>query len=413
MKILYIVNMDENNKKGLFMATHEKIKAIMNNHPENEYKVISVQFKDTGLFRMAKKIAGKQTYNRTSDGFELDGIKYKKVYLSIDIKSKKAERLDDDRERFKEFFNQCKSDIEECDIVSCHWGYPHGRIAYWINKDFGKPYIVTYHGSDVHTMPFENEHIKKKVLQIMEGATQNIFVSKRLMDTARELGYTGDNCTASRNGVNTKNFYIISDEEKNAIKEKYNIKGKNIGFVGSINKIKRSDKFAEIIDNVKKLDYINEYTFTVVGDGLLRAQIEKECMENGINAVFTGNQDVDMVRNLMNTMDVMILPSRREGFGCVVTEANACGVPVVGSDAGGIPEAIGIKENVISDGEEFEKRMAQRIMEIINSKIDRESISKDTIEKFSWDKISEDEASFYKISSDIDKTSFYREEALK
>lgn len=54
MKILYIVNMDENNKKGLFMATHEKIKAIMKNHPENEYKVISVQFKDTGIFRMAK-----------------------------------------------------------------------------------------------------------------------------------------------------------------------------------------------------------------------------------------------------------------------------------------------------------------------------------------------------------------------
>ena len=41
MKVLYIVNMDENNKKGLFMATHEKIKAIMKLHPENEYKIIS------------------------------------------------------------------------------------------------------------------------------------------------------------------------------------------------------------------------------------------------------------------------------------------------------------------------------------------------------------------------------------
>ena len=101
MKILYIVNMDENNKKGLFMATHEKIKAIMKNHPENEYKVISVQFKDTGIFRMAKKIAGKHTYDKTSDGFELDGIKYKKVYLSIDMKSKKAEKLENDKDRFE------------------------------------------------------------------------------------------------------------------------------------------------------------------------------------------------------------------------------------------------------------------------------------------------------------------------
>lgn len=396
MKILYIVNMDENNKKGLFMATHEKIKAIMKNHPENEYKVISVQFKDTGIFRMAKKIAGKHTYDKTSDGFELDGIKYEKVYLSIDMKSKKAEKLENDKERFMEFFNTCKSDIEECDMVSCHWGYPHGRIVYWINREFKKPYIVTYHGSDVHTMPFENGHIRTKVLQIMENATQNIFVSKKLMDTARELGYTGDNCTASRNGVNTKNFYIISDEEKNSIRERYHIKGKNIGFVGAVNKIKRADKFAEIFESIKQIDPSNEYTFTVVGDGPLKSQVEKECNEKGLKAVFTGNQDVDMVRNLMNTMDVMILPSRREGFGCVITEANACGVPVVGSDAGGISEAIGIKENIVADGDDFEKRIAKRVVEVVNSENDKESLSKYTLENFSWDKIAEDEASFYR-----------------
>lgn len=396
MKILYIVNMDENNKKGLFMATHEKIKAIMKNHPENEYKVISVQFKDTGIFRMAKKLAGKHTYDKSSDGFELDGIKYKKVYLSIDMKSKKAEKLENDKDRFVEFFDACKSDIEECDMLSCHWGYPHGRIAYWINKDFKKPYIVTYHGSDVHTMPFENEHIKTKILQIMENAKQNIFVSKKLMDTARELGYTGDNCTASRNGVNTKNFYIISDEEKNSIRERYHIKGKNIGFVGAVNKIKRADKFAEIFESIKHLDPSNEYTFTVVGDGPLKSQVEKECNEKGLKAVFTGNQDVDMVRNLMNTMDVMIIPSRREGFGCVITEANACGVPVVGSDAGGISEAIGIKENIVADGDDFEKRIAKRVIEVLNSENDKESLSKYTLENFSWDKIAEDEASFYR-----------------
>lgn len=395
MKILYIVNMDENNKKGLFMATHEKIKAIMKNHPENEYKVISVQFKDTGIFRMAKKLAGKHTYDKSSDGFELDGIKYKKVYLSIDMKSKKAEKLENDKDRFVEFFDACKSDIEECDMLSCHWGYPHGRIAYWINKDFKKPYIVTYHGSDIHTMPFENEHIKTKILQIMENAKQNIFVSKKLMDTARELGYTGDNCTASRNGVNTKNFYIISDEEKNSIRERYHIKGKNIGFVGAVNKIKRADKFAEIFESIKHLDPSNEYTFTVVGDGPLKSQVEKECNEKGLKAVFTGNQDVDMVRNLMNTVDVMILPSRREGFGCVITEANACGVPVVGSDAGGISEAIGIKENIVADGDNFEKRIAKRVVEVANSENDKESLSKYTLENFSWDKIAEDEASFY------------------
>lgn len=396
MKILYIVNMDENNKKGLFMATHEKIKAIIKNHPENEYKIISVQFKDTGLFKIAKKITGKKTYDKTSEEFELDGINYKKVYLSIDIKSKKMEKNENDKERFKEFFNACKSDIEECDMVSCHWGYPHGRIAYWIKKEFNKPYIVTYHGSDVHTMPFENDYIKTKVLQIMENANQNIFVSRKLMDTARKLGYYGKNCIYSRNGVNGDNFYIISNYEKENIKEEYNIKGKNVGFVGAINKIKRADKFSEIFEFVKNIDTKNEYTFTLVGDGPLKAQVEKECKEKGLKTVFTGDMERDMVRNLMNTMDVMILPSRNEGFGCVVIEANACGTPVVGSDAGGIPEAIGIRENVVEDGNEFEKRMAKRIVEVVNSQNDRKTLSKYTLDNFSWDKIAEDEVSFYR-----------------
>lgn len=395
MKILYIVNMDENNKKGLFMATHEKIKAIMKIHPENEYKIISVQFKDTGLFRLLKKITGKKTYDKTSDEFTFDGINYKKVYLNSGIKSKKLENKDNDRARFDEFFKQCKKDIEECDIVSCHWGYPHGRIAYWINKEYNKPYLVTYHGSDVHTMPFNNSYIKEKVLQIMENAVQNIFVSEKLMDTAKELGYIGDNCTASRNGVNIEKFYQISEDEKIRIRKKYNIVGKNIGFVGAINNIKRADKLADIFGYINNMYSDEDITFTVVGNGPLKSKVENLCKDKNLNVIFTGNKDTNEVRNLMNTMDVMILPSRREGFGCVVTEANACGSVVVGSDAGGIPEAIGIDDNIISDGDNFEKRMAKRVVEIIKSDNDRDSISKYTRDKFSWEKIANDEASFY------------------
>ena len=71
-------------------------------------------------------------------------------------------------------------------------------------------------------------------------------------------------------------------------------------------------------------------------------------------------------------------------------------MPVVGSDAGGISEAIGIKENIIADGDDFETRIAKRVVEVANSENDRESISKNTLENFSWNKIAEDEASFYR-----------------
>jgi len=61
----------------------------------------------------------------------------------------------------------------------------------------------------------------------------------------------------------------------------------------------------------------------------------------GLDVHFTGMLPQAEVAKWMNAMDVMILPSRNEGFGMVIVEAQGCGTSVVGSSNGGIPEAIG------------------------------------------------------------------------
>ena len=71
----------------------------------------------------------------------------------------------------------------------------------------------------------------------------------------------------------------------------------------------------------------------------------------------------------------MILPSRNEGLGCVLLEAQACGIPVIGSGNGGIPEAILDKDCIVEDDEQFEEKFAQKIGEILNSANDSAVLS--------------------------------------
>lgn len=80
--------------------------------------------------------------------------------------------------------------------------------------------------------------------------------------------------------------------------------------------------------------------FVLVGDGSLRSDIEAEILAGSLshNVRMLGiRQDVERI---LGASDVFLLPSLWEGFGLVAIEANAAGIPVVGSDAPGLREAV-------------------------------------------------------------------------
>lgn len=84
--------------------------------------------------------------------------------------------------------------------------------------------------------------------------------------------------------------------------------------------------------------------FWCVGDGPLRARIEREVVARGVAERFRFVGFRHDVGDLMNAVDVVALPSHREPFGLVYVEAALLGKPVIGCRAGGAPE-------VISDGQ--------------------------------------------------------------
>lgn len=383
MNLLYLVNMNENNIKGLFTANHEKLMAIKRILKDDDIlNLYSVQFYDVGLSRFFKKLAHKKVFVNNGSQFERDGIIYRKEYLKVDISTRMIEKKDDDYEKYRPFIEKHEKEIVECDAVVAQWGYPHGRLAYHINKKYGKPYFVQYYGSDIHTNPYRNENVRKKILDVLNNAANNFFVSDDLRNSAKKLGWNKENSSLTKNGVNFEKFFEINEEEKRELKKKLNIGDKKvIGYIGSLTEVKRSDK---LVDIYSRVDEKNKCKYIFVGDGDMRELVENEAKEKGIDAYFTGNVDFTEVNKYLNIMDIMVLPSRREGFGSVIVEANSLGVLSIGSASGGIPEVIGNPDYIVSDGENFEQRYADTVLKYIEQGWDREKLIQRVKDEYDW-----------------------------
>src|SRR6185369_436520 len=78
----------------------------------------------------------------------------------------------------------------------------------------------------------------------------------------------------------------------------------------------------------------------LIGDGPLRSQAERLSREGGFEdrTTFLGN--VPAIETILPAAKVMLLPSDAESFGLAALEAMACGVPVIGTSAGGLPEVV-------------------------------------------------------------------------
>lgn len=82
---------------------------------------------------------------------------------------------------------------------------------------------------------------------------------------------------------------------------------------------------------------------------------------------FFGNQPSPAMPDIMNCIDILVLPSLNEGLPLVCAEALSCGAAVVGSDVGGVAEVIG-QDNVVPLGDGFVAGMSEKIVSMLEGR---------------------------------------------
>lgn len=259
---------------------------------------------------------GTVRYHLLSVSFNLFEMLIAKVYPKYYIK------------KISEPFYRLQAELDKIDLIHLHWMWPAGLAVMKISQLFGIPYAITCHGSDIN-VGMAAPHLRPLFIEIMESAAFVEFVSQALMDRAVEFGYSAYNAKVIHNGIDTDIFKL---------KSRSNNKRKKVGFVGNLVPVKGADRLPDIFSQIyEKLG--DEVEFVVVGQGYLLDELKEKTLDLPIS--FTGQINPQDLSEEYNNMDILIVPSRLEGFSCVTKEAQACGVIVVGNAIGGIPEAVG------------------------------------------------------------------------
>ena len=154
------------------------------------------------------------------------------------------------------------------------------------------------------------------------------------------------------NGINFANISIKKINQGIDEKILANISGKFV--VGTCSRFAKVKKIERLIQGFAKFSFRKESILLLVGDGELRAELEKLVVSTGIsnNTVFTGYRSE--VAPYQAVMDIAVFPSKNESFGLVAIETLALGKPtIVFRDGGGITDIIeGVCPEDIVDNEE-------------------------------------------------------------
>ena len=227
--------------------------------------------------------------------------------------------------------------LHEIEIVHVHYAIPHAYAGYMAKQMLAQegifiPMVTTLHGTDI-TLVGSHPFYKPAVTFSINNSDAVTSVSQSLKDDTLRLFNIKKEIEVVPNFIDTKKYeHLYSNCERELIASNNE---KIITHISNIRKVKRVDDVIEIFDRIQKE---LPAKLVIVGDGPEKESLENLCKKKGIDekVLFVGNShEVDKI---LCFSDLFILPSEHESFGLVALEAMVCGVPVISSNAGGLPE---------------------------------------------------------------------------
>ena len=229
--------------------------------------------------------------------------------------------------------------FERLDLLHVHYAIPHASAAYMaqqILKDQGVkiPFVTTLHGTDI-TLVGKDPSFEPVINFSINKSNRVTAVSENLKKETFELFDIKNNIEVIPNFICLKEYKMDNNDY---YKKRFAPNNeKVICHVSNFRKVKRIEDVIIAFEGISKE---MDVKLLLVGDGPERARLEQISRNSKFskNIFFLGS--LKSTKEVLNISDLFILPSSKESFGLSALEAMACGVPVIASDSGGIPEVI-------------------------------------------------------------------------
>ncbi len=226
---------------------------------------------------------------------------------------------------------------EGLELLHVHYAIPHASSAYLANQILRKkgkniPYITTLHGTDI-TLVGKDKMYESVVTFSINESDAITAVSENLKQETLSSFDIEKEIHVITNFVDIKRF---SQSNKDHFRKMLAPNGEKIlAHVSNFRKVKRVE---DVIYTFEKVRSKIPCKLLMIGDGPERQTMEQLCRELGTcdDIRFLGKQD--KLEEILSITDLFMLPSAYESFGLAALEAMACRVPVISSNAGGIPE---------------------------------------------------------------------------
>ena len=141
------------------------------------------------------------------------------------------------------------------------------------------------------------------------------------------------------NGIDLDRFKIANEDQRRSIRQNWAMGDTPlIGFIGRLSDVKGIPVLIKAMPLILK--EIPSANLMIIGQGPQEALLKKLTQDLSLNSQVRFESAINQTQDLLPAFDVFVMPSLMEGLGLSVMEAQACGIPVVASQVGGLVDLI-------------------------------------------------------------------------